>query len=97
MLRCVQAIMEVITLASCLLHSTAPAVPQAGCNAVKPAAWPHPLTLCRFTAAGPAHCHMEKQTPGNKMMFVYKVIESIWLFLSRSVHPHSFGKYFQQA
>lgn len=91
--------MEVITLAPCLFHSTAAAAAaaQAGCDTMKPAARPHPHTLWRITAVGPAHCHMETLTSGSKMVFVYKVIESIWIFFSFSFHPLFIRRVFHQA
>lgn len=57
--------MEVITPAPRRFHSTAAAT-QAGFDTMKPAARPHLRTLWRITAAGPARCHTETQTSGNK-------------------------------
>lgn len=84
---CVAAIMEVITRAPCLFHSAAAA--QAGFDTMKLAAQPHPHTLRRIT--GPAYCHTQKQT-----VFVYKVIKSIWIYLSFTIHPQFIQQVFSK-
>lgn len=87
-LSCVAVIMEVITRAPCLFHSAAAA--QAGFDTMTLAAQPHPHTLRRIT--GPAHCHTQKHT-----VFVYKVIKSIWIYLSFTIRPLFIQQGFFQA
>lgn len=92
---CVAVIMEVITLVH--VCSTAAAAAQADCGTVTPAARPHPHKLWRITVKRPAHCHTETQTPGNKMVFVYEVIESLWIFVYCSFHSPFIPQLFHQA
>lgn len=79
--------MEVITPAPRRFHSTAAAT-QAGFDTMKPAARPHLRTLWRITAAGPARCHTETQTSGNKNgVCLQGGRELLDIFLLCSFHP----------